>query len=406
MFIDTHVHFDGLEDVDGAINRALAAGVGRMVAVGGSQHGNNAAADLAEKYPGKIVAAAGFDREHAGREIDFPAFELFLKERKISAIGEIGLDYHYHPETAAAQKDLMDRMLQIAAGIDVPAIIHSREADEDTLEVLGRRGDVRGVIHCFSGNREFAEKLVALGFHISFSGIITFRNAGTLREAAKAVPDDKLLIETDSPHLAPEPHRGKKNEPAFVVRVAEELARIKGCSVERIANLTSENASRLFQAYSTPRFAIMFRQIPFESDEYRKECELRQEALRKPIGLNLYDEDLSKEKDQLHFGLFESNGVLVGCVIAALLSPSRARIRQMAVAPEHQGKGYGRVIIEQLETVLLQRGLTDLFMHARMTAVGFYEKLGYVKSGKEIIEVGIPHVRMKKRLQSIAKAPK
>jgi len=248
MFTDTHVHFDVLKElgVDDVIRRAGEAGVERMVAVGGSEAGNIMAVDLAGRFPGKILSAAGFDREHAGRSIDFDKFESFVRGRKVSAIGEVGLDYHYHPETAVAQKELLGRMLEVAGKLDLPVIIHTREADSDIAELLSKWRGVRGVIHCFTGNSGFALKLMELGFYISFSGIVTFRNASEIREAAKIVPDDLLLIETDSPFLAPEPHRGKKNEPAFVKHVAAELAKLRGCSVERIAEITTANAMRLF----------------------------------------------------------------------------------------------------------------------------------------------------------------
>jgi len=247
MLFDTHVHFDLLADVDGAVSRAVAAGVGRMLAVGGSPRGNEMASELAAKYPDRITAAAGFDREHAGKVIDFAAFESFVREKNVRAIGEIGLDYHYHHETAEAQKVLLQEMLCVAERLDLPVIVHSREADADTVRILAGVPAVRGVIHCFTGDRDFAEKLVALGLYVSFSGIITFRNAGQVREAAKAVPDDRILVETDSPFLAPEPYRGKKNEPAYVGHVAEVLANVKGCTVRQIEEIATANAARLFR---------------------------------------------------------------------------------------------------------------------------------------------------------------
>jgi ribosomal protein S18 acetylase RimI-like enzyme len=142
---------------------------------------------------------------------------------------------------------------------------------------------------------------------------------------------------------------------------------------------------------------MTFAEIPYGSEAYLEECALRHEVLRLPIGLSLHDEDLSNEGDQLHFGLFDDDK-LVACVIAVLLSPNEAKIRQMAVGPEHQGRGFGRQIIEGLERHLVERGVTYFSMHARMTAVGFYEKLGYSKVGEEFSEVGIPHVRMEKRV--------
>lgn len=142
---------------------------------------------------------------------------------------------------------------------------------------------------------------------------------------------------------------------------------------------------------------MRFHEIPYGSPAYQAECALRHEVLRVPIGLRLHDEDLSSEGDQLHFGLFDDDE-LVACVIAVVLSPTEAKIRQMAVSPEHQGKGCGRRVIEGLEGHLAARGVTYFSMHARMSAVGFYEKLGYSKIGEEFTEVGLPHVRMEKRV--------
>jgi len=144
---------------------------------------------------------------------------------------------------------------------------------------------------------------------------------------------------------------------------------------------------------------MAFRQITFGSADYRKECELRHEVLRAPLGLSLYDEDLSREQQQMHFGLFEQNNQLVACVIAVAVSSSEAKIRQMAVARDHQGKGHGRSIINSLEEHLAQQGYRHLSMHARVSAIGFYEKLGYARAGDEFEEVGIPHVQMGKAIQ-------
>lgn len=140
------------------------------------------------------------------------------------------------------------------------------------------------------------------------------------------------------------------------------------------------------------------RQIQYGSGEYLEECELRQRVLRAPIGLNLYNESLDAEKDQFHFGLFDDLGNVVACVIAVEKSSTEAKIRQMAVAPEQQGRGCGRTLLESVESILSARGMTNLSMHARKTAVGFYEALGYVTYGEDFIEVGLPHVAMRKRL--------
>ena len=168
----------------------------------------------------------------------------------ICAVGETGLDFHYHPETADAQCALFAAQLRLADEWRLPIILHTREADEATLRVLDEtpwHGDgLRGVIHCFTGDKAFAAQLLDRQFMISFSGIVTFRNADMLRESAAFVPDDRLLIETDSPFLAPVPQRGKRNEPAFVTHVADCLARVRDTTAEHIAELTWRNAERLF----------------------------------------------------------------------------------------------------------------------------------------------------------------
>jgi len=145
---------------------------------------------------------------------------------------------------------------------------------------------------------------------------------------------------------------------------------------------------------------MRFREIEFGSVEFRKECELRNEVLRVPLGLCLYDEDLDPEKKQFHFGLFDARGDLLACVIAAPLSPTDAKIRQMAVHPGHQGRGCGRMIIHDLEACLARRGFVHLVLHARLSAAGFYAKLDYARVGHEFLEVGIPHVRMEKHIPS------
>lgn len=145
--------------------------------------------------------------------------------------------------------------------------------------------------------------------------------------------------------------------------------------------------------------AVMFQEIEFGSDDFRKECELRNEVLRLPLGLNLFDEDINLEAQQMHYGLFDQNGNLVACVIAVSISSSETKLRQMAVNSRHQGKGLGRTIIQSIEDWLSKRGITYVFAHARITVCGFYEKLGYVKVGSEFTELGIPHIRMEKYIR-------
>jgi len=269
MFYDSHAHYDGFlaeGEAEAVVRRAEEAGVGRVMAVGGSDSLNAAALEMARRFPGRLAASLGFDREHAtGSDPEgAAAFAARLggliesgsaEANPVRAVGEIGLDYHYHPETADEQVDLFRAQLDVARERGLPVIVHSRDADDATLAALRdhrlawRHGaEGVGVLHCFTRDAAFARELWELDYYISFSGIVTFRNADPLRAVARVVPDNRLLIETDSPYLAPVPMRGKKNEPAFVRHVAEVLADVRGTSVEQVAALTRANALRLFGA--------------------------------------------------------------------------------------------------------------------------------------------------------------
>ena len=253
-FFDTHAHF-GLNPGANAVimQRALDAGVERLVAVGGSPDLNAAAMAVAEVFPSRAGLAIGFDRSQAADASaeEFVATVKELNERSsVVAVGETGLDYHYEAETEDAQCELFAAQLALANEWQKPIIIHTREADEATLRVLEKTpwsGEgLRGVIHCFTGTKEFAKELLNRNLSISFSGIVTFRNADMLRESAAFVPDERLLIETDSPYLAPVPMRGKQNEPAFVKHVAECLSEVRGVTVAHIADVTTRNALEMF----------------------------------------------------------------------------------------------------------------------------------------------------------------
>ena len=257
-YFDTHVHFDGVAaaaDLESVVARADSAGVSRMLAVGGDAVRNLFAADFAAEHLSAVRAVVGYDRDCAGGHCPEQDLELLLKRgTTMAALGEIGLDYHYHPESRGAQRELLARMLDVARIHGLPVVVHSREADDDTVSLLGEHcracdGDLQariGVLHCFTGDASFARRLVDLGFYVSFSGIVSFRNADSLREAARIVPRNRLLIETDAPYLAPVPHRGKQNEPSLVPHVAEALAAARGESVKDIAEATFLNACRLF----------------------------------------------------------------------------------------------------------------------------------------------------------------
>lgn len=245
---DTHCHFETASPVEIAaiLSRARAAGVEAVMAVGGSP-ALNAAAELAAEVAAsdegmpKVCFATGLDRDQANVSLCL----CVNSERPPRAIGEIGLDYHYSPETREAQRKLFGSQLEEAAKRSLPVIIHTREADDDTLALL-REVPSRGVIHCYTGTPEAAKAFLDLGFYISFSGIVTFRLADNVRAAAAVVPDDRILIETDSPFLAPVPLRGKVNEPAFVRHTCEYLAARRGMAADDFAALTFANAERAF----------------------------------------------------------------------------------------------------------------------------------------------------------------
>jgi TatD DNase family protein len=249
---DTHAHFPQDEEkISRLLERASTAGVTRLMAVGGSPELNRAAllaasvADGAACAP-KVLVALGMDRDqlpHPGAacpKYDFSA--VIDNRRRISAVGEIGLDFHYAPETAKAQCDLFAAQLELAKELDLPVVIHTREADDATLGVLDENDFHNGIIHCFTGSVPFEKKLLDRGLMISISGIVTFRAAENVREAARYAPDDRLLIETDSPFLAPVPMRGKENEPSFLPHTLEFLAAERKTAPEALAYLTTRNA--------------------------------------------------------------------------------------------------------------------------------------------------------------------
>jgi TatD DNase family protein len=204
---------------------------------------------VAVKFP-FMNCTVGTHPHHAQDELDVTAAQLvaLTKNEKVAGIGETGLDYYYEHSPPPEQQQIFARHIEAALETDLPLIIHTRDADEDTVRIMrdAGQGKARGVMHCFSGGRELAEKSLELGFYISFSGIVTFKKAEELREVVKHVPLDRILVETDSPYLAPIPHRGKRNEPAFVVHTARQVAELKGISPEELAKRTTENFFRLF----------------------------------------------------------------------------------------------------------------------------------------------------------------
>ncbi|HYJ45583.1 MAG TPA: TatD family hydrolase [Pyrinomonadaceae bacterium] len=257
MFVDSHAHIDGEEydeDRDEVVERAREAGVRAILNVGtGDPHSGafERAVEVAERYEG-IYAAVGV-HPHDARLFDEAAARrinnLIERSRRIIAWGEIGLDYHYDNSPRDVQRDCFRKQLRMAREADLPVIVHSREADRETVEILSEElaGDRRcGVMHCFGGSLEMMEALVERGFMISFAGNVTFKKAENLREVARHVPLERLLIETDCPYLTPVPFRGKRNEPARVVEVARCLGEVRRMSVEEMGALTAENFRRFF----------------------------------------------------------------------------------------------------------------------------------------------------------------
>ena len=251
MIVDSHCHLDDekfSEDRDAVIERARAAGVTMMLAIGtgeGPPH-LEAAIRLAEKYS-FIYATIGVHPHDAARatEETFAKLEELAAHPRVVAIGEIGLDYYYDFSPRSVQRDVFVRQLGIAKKVGKPVVIHTRDAWEDTTLNLVEHSEGRGILHCFTGGEREAQEGLNLGFHLSFGGVVTFPKADDVRRAAQITPDDRLLVETDSPYLAPVPHRGKRNEPAFLMHTMERLSEIRGCPVEQLAELTTRNFERL-----------------------------------------------------------------------------------------------------------------------------------------------------------------
>jgi len=254
MLIDSHCHLDRLDltahdgSLDNALNAARARGVGKFLCIGVDAANAPVVRQLAEQYEDVWCSVGIHPLDLSCNEATDLAWLLqALDHSRVVAIGETGLDYHYQPEMAEAQQASFRCHLQAARQTGKPVIIHTREARADTLELL-REAELpqAGVLHCFTEDWDMARAALDMGYYISLSGIVTFRNAEALREVARRVPADRLLVETDSPYLAPVPHRGKPNEPQFVHEVAAALAQIRGESEETLWENTTANFHRLF----------------------------------------------------------------------------------------------------------------------------------------------------------------
>ena len=250
MLIDTHCHLDFpdfLPDFEAVLERAKEAKVGKIINVGASLEGSSRSLELAQKHP-QIWATVGLHPHETQKILDYEtainSLREMAKNKKVVAIGECGLDYHQNKEEK--QKQLLSLQLKLAEELNKPVVIHVREAQDDLLPLI-KNFSLKGVFHCFSGNETFLKNVLDLGYFVGFDGNLTFKNAKDLQAVAKIAPLEKILLETDSPFLSPEPLRGTRNEPSRLPYLANFLANLRNEAVETVINQTSENAHRLFQ---------------------------------------------------------------------------------------------------------------------------------------------------------------
>jgi TatD DNase family protein len=259
MLVDSHCHLDFKEfapELDDVVARAKAAGVGVCVTIGTKLPNFPNVRAVAERFPDVWCSVGVHPHEAEHEPLDGPDVLIeHARHAKVVGIGESGLDYYYERSPREAQRANFRHHIAAARETGLPLIVHTRDADDDTIEILQgemARAPFTGLLHCFTGTRRLAEAALALGFYISVSGIATFKNSGELRAVLKDVPPDRLLVETDAPFLAPIPHRGKRNEPAFVAHTAAMLAELTGTTPEALGEQTTENFFRLFAKVARP----------------------------------------------------------------------------------------------------------------------------------------------------------
>jgi TatD DNase family protein len=261
MLVDHHCHLDAPDlaaDLDGVVGRARVAGVGLMVTISMHVRRLPETLKIADAYP-NVFCSVGTHPHYAHTELDVPVEEIVRLARhpKIVAIGEAGLDYFYDKSPREAQAQGFRKQIAAAQATGLPLVIHARDADADVAAILEEemaRKPFSAVLHCFTSGPELARRALAIGLYISLSGVLTFKKSDALREIAAGVPLDRLLVETDAPYLAPGKFRGKRNEPAYVVETAKELAKVKGVTAAEIARATTENFFNLYA--KTPRTAL------------------------------------------------------------------------------------------------------------------------------------------------------
>ena len=251
MIFESHAHYDSSkfsEDREELLNSMQENGVGTIVNAGATWKSVTTGLELANQYP-FVYAALGLHPDEVGdlNEERFAILKAECQKEKVVAVGEIGLDYYWDNESHDIQKKWFIRQLELARELDLPVIIHSRDAAEDTLKIMKEHAQgMRGVIHCFSYSKEMAEEYVKLGFHIGVGGVVTFKNGKKLKEVVEAIPIERILLETDSPYLAPEPHRGKRNSSLYLPHIAQMIADLKGITYEEVVAQTEKNGKELF----------------------------------------------------------------------------------------------------------------------------------------------------------------
>lgn len=251
MIFESHAHYDSgkfAEDREELLLSMQENGIGTILNVGATWKSVKTVMELAEQYP-FVYAALGLHPDEVGdlNEERFAILKAECQKEKVVAIGEIGLDYYWDHESHELQKKWFLRQLELARELDLPVIIHSRDAAEDTMKMMKEHAaGLRGVIHCFSYSKEMAEEYVKMGFHIGVGGVITFKNGKKLKEVVEAIPLERILLETDCPYLAPEPYRGKRNSSLYLPQIAQAIADIKGVTYEEVVTQTEQNAKLLF----------------------------------------------------------------------------------------------------------------------------------------------------------------
>ena len=252
MIFDTHAHYDDEQfdaDREELLNSMAEQGVGTIVNVSASYPSCEQVTEMVQKYP-FMYAAVGVNPDHVGElnEETFVRMKKLFANDKVIAVGEIGLDYYWDNESHDLQKAWFIRQLELARELDLPVLIHSREAAADTMDIMKEHAEgISGVIHCYSYSKEMAREYVKMGFYIGVGGVVTFKNARKLKETVVEIPLTSIVLETDCPYLAPEPNRGKRNNSAYIRYVAEEIAKIKGITYEEVVAQTEENARKMYR---------------------------------------------------------------------------------------------------------------------------------------------------------------